>query len=265
MTNQVDELIGISIEGPIAIVTLQNPARRNAFSPAMRDQMIPALRQALEDTAVRSIVLTGAANTFCAGGDISTWGTSGDGTLLEYRGRMARYHELLRLMVAGPKPLVAAVEGHAYGAGMSLALACDYVVAASNAKFCSAFARVALIPDVGLLWTLPQRVGMAKAKELITLAVEFDGVEAGRLGAVNQVVEPGAALTAALAIAHRYAEMAPVAFALAKAAFADGSVNTLEGAMHAELNSQSTLRKTSDHRAAAQAFLEKRKVSFIGD
>jgi enoyl-CoA hydratase/carnithine racemase len=148
---------------------------------------------------------------------------------------------------------------------MSLALACDYVVAASNAKFCSAFAKVALIPDVGLLWTLPQRVGMAKAKELITLAVEFDGDEAGRLGVANRVAEPGAALTAALEVAHRYAEMAPVAFALAKAAFADGSVNSLEGAMRAEIDSQSTLRKTGDHRAAAQAFLEKRKAKFTGD
>ncbi len=263
MTQASTPLVAMQREANIAIVTLDNPKRRNALSPAMRDELLAVLDGALQDRAVRAIVLTGAGNAFCAGGDISTM--SPDSTLLENRHRMARYHELLRMLAAGSKPVVAAVEGVAFGAGMSLALACDHIVAAANSRFCTAFARVGLIPDVGMYWTLPQRVGMAKAKELIALTPEFDGQEAVRLGVANEVVPSGSALVDAMNVARRYAQVAPAAFAFAKAAFADGSVNTLEGAARAETDSQPTLRKSADHLRAVQAFMEKRIVSFEGD
>jgi len=256
-------IVETSRDGTLAIVTMNNPTRRNALSPDMRDQLITAFDEALAEKSVRAIVLCGKGGSFCAGGDISAMST--ESSLLEARARMGRYHTLLRMLTTGPKPVIAAVEGHAFGAGMSLVLACDHVVAASSAKFCTAFARVGLLPDVGMFWTLPQRVGMAKAKELITLADELDGTQAGSLGIANQVVDSGAALEVALQVACRYAKVAPVAFAFSKAAFADGSVDTLEGAIRAEMDNQPMMRQTRDHLNAARAFMEKRPVVFFGE
>ena len=248
--------------GAIALVTLDNVARRNALSPPVRDGLLASLRAAVDDPDVRAIVLTGAGGHFCAGGDISNMGSAPP--FPANRRRFAALHEVVRLMVSGPKPVVAAVEGVAFGAGFSLALAADTIIASSQARFCASFGRINLLADCGMLWTLPQRVGMHQARRLIAQSVELDASEAARLGVVDGVVEAGQALARALQEAARLSELAPGAYAVTKAVFADGSLGSLEGALRAELDHQSTLRTTEDHRNAIQAFLEKRKIVFSG-
>src|SRR5205085_1118669 len=111
-------------------------------------------------------------------------------------------NDVIRDLLGGPKPAVAAVEGVAFGAGLSLAVACDYLVASGSARFCAAFLRVGLVPDTGIFWTLPKKIGMTHARAMLSLANEIDSAEALRIGLANQVVAPGAALTAAIAYAH---------------------------------------------------------------
>ena len=163
-------------------------------------------------------------------------------------------------MIAGAKPIVAAVEGYAFGAGLALTAAADYVVAATNAKFCCAFTRVGFIPDLGLMFSLPNRVGHAKAKQLIALADTFDAQRAEKLGLVDDVVAPGETLAAAIAVAQRFAAGPPLAFEMMKSVFARG----LEAMIQAEIDLQPMLWLSEDHREGKQAFFEKRQPKFKG-
>lgn len=248
-------------EGDIAIITMNNPASRNPFSAEMKEALFRYFTELIADGGCRAIVLTGAGGNFSASGDIKQMKAR---PIMATRGAILRSHEILRLMVGGPKPIVAAVEGYAYGAGLALAAACDYAVAADNAKFCCAFLRLGLVPDVGSRWLLTQRVGPAKAKELMTLAREFDAAEALRIGAVNQLSKPGAALAAAIEVAKEYAAKAPLAFASTKAMFVTGGTS-MEDTFKSELEYQLVLTTTKDHAEAVSAFLSKRKPVFTGE
>lgn len=260
-TSKMDDVITVTREGAVAIITLSNAARRNAMGLKMRQQLVASFEQLMADKSCRAIVLTGAGGHFCAGGDISEMKQR---TLLENRSRWSLPMSLVRLMATGPKPIVAAVEGVAVGAGMSLVALCDYAVAARNAKFAAAFVKVGILPDVGAFWSVPRKVGFSKARELFGLARQFEGEEAARIGLVNQLAEPGAALADALAVAQEYAAMPPVAMALLKSALAEG-VDTLAAAMRSEVDLQTVAMATRDHQEAVSAFLEKRKPEFTGE
>lgn len=244
----------------IAVVTLNNPSRRNAFSPAMKDELIEAFDTLQQDASCRVIVLTGAGDAFCSGADLKQLGPA---TLIGNRRRMDRSSILLRLMVAGPKPIVAAVEGPAIGAGLALAAACDYVVSASNARIACTFVRVGVHPDNGALWSIQRRVGVAKTAELVLLCDEVDGNEALRIGLVNRVCEPGKALEAALDVAGRFAAMPPLAMAMTKATLAKAATD-FETCMQAERDLMPVLMATKDHAEAVAAFIEKRRPVFTG-
>jgi enoyl-CoA hydratase/carnithine racemase len=167
-------------------------------------------------------------------------------------------------MVSGPKAIVAAVEGCAFGAGLSLAAACDMVVSSSAARYASAFVKVGLMPDTGLYWSLAQRIGGGRARELMLSAREFNGTEALQIGFANHVVEPGQALASALDVARQYAALPAVATAHLKAALATG-IRTLDEAIETEVNLQPILRRSREHREAVSAFMEKRKPVFVAD
>ena len=244
----------------IAVVTLNNPSRRNAFSPAMKEELIEAFDTLHKDPACRAIVLTGAGGAFCSGADLKQLGPA---TLIDNRRRMDRSAGLLRLMVAGPKPIVAAVEGPAIGAGLALAAACDYVVSASNARLACTFVRVGVHPDNGALWSIQRRVGLGKAAELVSLCDELDGNEALRIGLANKAVEPGKSLEAALEVADRYAGMPPLAMAMTKATLAKAATD-LEACLQAERDLNPVLMATKDHAEAVAAFIEKRNPVFTG-
>ena len=257
---------GVNLEkhGTTLVMTMSNPGRRNAFYPEMRAQMINAMREAAADNSVRAIILTGADGHFCVGADLSrATANTAPKTVASLRENMKQVHHLLRGIVGGARPVIAAVEGDAFGAGMSMAAACDRVFVAKNARFGSAFTKIGIVPDVGLFYTLPQRVGLSKARDLMYLAEPVSGEEAHRIGLADELVEPGQALTAALAYAQKFANIAPIPISLIKAALATG-IDNIDDAMRIELDYQPICSMSADAQEGIQAFKDKRKPNFTG-
>jgi len=244
-------------DGAVLTLTMDYPARRNALSLPLREQLATILDRVEGDPGVRAIVLTGSEGVFSAGGDISSMNVAG---LAAGRDRLRRVHRVIRMMVAGKTPVVAAVEGWCVGAGLSMACACDTIIAAEDAKFAAGFGRIGLIGDLGLPFTLPGRVGLARAKQILFYGHQLAAVEAERIGLVDQLVPPGEALAAAMVKARFLAEQAPLPIALTKAILAEG----LDEALETERHYQSTLFLTADHAEGREAFLAKRPPQFTG-
>ena len=256
-----DEILQVRYDGSIAIMTMNNPKRLNAFNMKMREAMYERLLEIEHNEECRAIVLTGAGGNLCAGGDISEMKRR---KVIEGRMRFDLPTRIFKLLVTGPKPFIVAVEGNCMGAGVSFVAASDYTVAASDAKFGCAFIKVGLMPDVGGIWSIPRKIGHRKAMELCALGDIFDANEALRLDLVNKLCEPGRALEEAIAVAKRFAKNPAVAMALMKAALNNGN-DTLEQAINTEVNYQSVLMNTDDFDEAAKAFMEKRKPNFTGN
>ena len=245
-------------DGPLAILTLSNPGKLNAFTQAMRDALTDILCKLNADPGCRAIILTGADGNFSAGADMQGWGEK---TVQQCRHRLKKGGAaLMREMIAGSTPIIAAVEGYAFGAGLALACAADHLVASAGSKFCCAFTKVGFIPDLALMYTLPRRVGASKAKQLIALADTMDGLDAQRIGLVDEIVESGQVLARAREIALRYGETPPLAFELMKSAFA----RDLEAMIQAEIDLQPYAWLSQDHVEGKQAFAEKRRPHFTG-
>ena len=260
MSENPQEVLEVRREGGIAVMTMNLPQRRNAFNMAMRTQMYERLLEIAVDESCTALVLTGAGGQFCAGGDISEMKQR---TVLEARMRMDLPTRIFKLLVNGPKPLIAAVEGSAAGCGVSFVAASDFAVAAADARFVCSFVKVGLMPDVGGIWSIPRKVGHRKAYEMCAFAEPIDAAEAQRIGLVNRVCEPGKALEEALGIAERLARNPPLANALLKAALATGN-DSVDMAVNTEITLQSLLMSTADYAEAATAFVEKRKPVFRG-
>lgn len=261
--DELHDIVQVRHAGDVAVVTMNHPQRRNAFSMRMRVALKEAFQRLFhEDAATRAIVLTGAGGHFCAGGDLSEM-QAATPSLLELRERIAVGVRLFRMIYTGTKPVVAAVEGSCFGAGLSLAAACDLAVGSNAAKYCCAFVKMGLLPDSGLLWTLPQKVGGGKARELMLKADVIDAATALRIGLVNQTAEPGGALDAALELAARFAGYPPVTLAMLKANLVNAG-NSIEDAWRLEVDLNPLTRQTSDHAEAVAAFMEKRKAVFTG-
>lgn len=255
------EYVRVEKTDELAVVTLDNAKSRNALARELLLELADKLEALRADESCRALVLTGAHGHFCSGGDVAAM--AAQRTLPMGRERMLIAHRIVRLITTMGKPVVAAVEGYAAGAGFSLALAADAVVAADSAKFVSSFAKVSLLPDLGLMWTLPQRVGLARAKRLLMSARVVAADEALRIGLVDEVVEAGQHVSKAIEVAREMAAHAPIAVALLKAAYARG-INTLDDALAYEMDNQAALYLTQDHREAVAAFLEKRAPVFRG-
>lgn len=252
-----DQLLGIEKRDGITVLTLNAPRRKNALSMTMRAALYQALLDAEDDEAVRCVVLTGADRFFSAGGDLTEMKLTG---LAAARTRMRRNVRLIEQMLTMSTPLVAAVEGAAAGAGFSVAMACDTVVCGRGARFVAGFGRVGLSGDMGLFHTLPQRVGAARAKQILMYSEVVEAERAERLGMVDRVVDDGAALDEALTCAARLCEQAPLSVAITKAVFAGNPAD----AFAREVDLQSQLLLSGDHREGRTAFLEKRRPQFTG-
>ena len=244
-------------DGLTAVLTLNYPERRNALAIPMRRALAEALERMVAEPALRAIVITGACCTFCAGGDISGMDV---GDLASGRERFRLTHHLVRLLIKGSKPIVAAVEGWCVGAGLSLAMCCDTVVAARDARFAAGFGKIGLIADLGLLHTLPARIGQGRARQVFLYGDTMDAGRAERIGLADELVEPGESLTSALAHAQRFAEAAPLPVALTRRWLAAG----LDAALDWEREAQSSLFLTADHAEGRAAFLQKRPPRFSG-
>jgi enoyl-CoA hydratase/carnithine racemase len=245
-------------EGGVLVLTLDQPARRNALAMPLRVQMIEALRAAQGDKATRAIVVTGAGGHFCSGGDISGMDVT---SAMDGRERMRLSHELIRLMVLGSVPVVAAIEGYCVGAGLSLACASDTVIAAEDARLGAGFGKIGLMADLGLPHTLPLRVGQGKARQIFLYHEQMTAAEAERIGLVDHVVPKGQALPVAMEKARFLAEQAPAPMALTKQMLGEG----LDRALEQERHFQSTLFLTKDFAEGRAAFLGKRTPAFKGD
>lgn len=254
------DLVRAAWSGSVAVVTLNDPPVRNALSAALRNRLYEVLKDLQGQNECRAIVLTGAEGTFCSGGDVRVMGKGADPAGL--RDRMKSAHEVVRLLVNGRKPVVAAIEGFAFGAGLSLAAASDVVVADTGARFGSAFGKVGLIPDMGLLWTLPRKVGLNAARQIMLLSKTLRAEEAHAIGLVDELVEPGHVHAAAMAQAEAFARCAPLAVGMARRALAING--TLEELLEYELNGQAELIVSDDHEEGTAAFREKRAPQFSG-
>lgn len=244
--------------GGIRVLTMAEPTRRNALSDDMRGALRDALQSAHDDAAVRALVLTGSGGCFCAGGDIKAMGQPIPIALK----RLDVVHDIVRLIALGPKPVVAAVDGAAYGGGMSLALCCDLVVAAESARFCASFARVGLVPDMGIMWSLPRRVGAARAQQILLDGRDRAGPEAVETG-IADILADGDPVARAIDAAGTLVPAAPLPAAHLRPILARHH-GDLESVLRDERAAQAALFATQDHDEARRAFLEKRPPEFSG-
>ncbi|WP_342642074.1 enoyl-CoA hydratase/isomerase family protein [Rhodoligotrophos ferricapiens] len=243
------------------LIWLNEPKRRNALSQALRDILIPAMSAAMEDPSTRTIILAGSGGCFCAGGDLA--GLRNQTPAGAHR-RMRASHSLIRTIQTGPKPIIAAVEGWAAGAGASLAAACDIVIAAADARFALPFGKVGLAPDLGALHTLPARIGIGRTRLLAITGRSFSAEEALQWGLVEEIAPAGQAVMQAMAMAEEINKTAPIALAATKQLLARYP-SSLDELLAAEENTQAVLFLTEDFEEGAKAFLEKRKPQFRGE
>ena len=252
--------------GQVALLTLNRPRRMNAMGGTMKEDIVLAFAQAQADDAVRAIVLTGAGVAFCAGGDVKEMSESkatGAKRSLKEKTLPARDEALLAIYESS-KPVIAAVNGAAAGAGMNLALAADIRFAASTARFSQAFVKRGLPPDTGATYLLPRIVGLSKACELAFTGDTLDALEALRLGIVSRVVEPDALLQTSMDLAERIAAGPPVAIRLAKQSLYLGQSGSLRDALAREAASLNICLETDDSVEGLAAFFEKRAPVFQG-
>lgn len=252
-----------SLEDGVLTLTLNRPAALNAFDRAMKEALLRALKAAERDRDVRAVIVTGAGRAFCAGQDLKERSGPGrDPLSAELR---LRYNPIILAMRRLEKPIVAAVNGVAAGAGCSLALACDLIVASESASFVQAFGRVGLVPDTGSTWFLPRLVGCARAAEMMLLGEPIDALTAERWGLVNRVARPDALLDETRALAARLAGAAPIAIRLTKRAMGRALESSLEDALEFEAGAQSVAGRSRDHQEGVSAFAEKRAAHFTGE
>jgi enoyl-CoA hydratase/carnithine racemase len=256
----IERQVRVDAEGPVRVLTLDDPARRNALSLQMREELNTALYEAMEDPACRAVVLTGAGGYFCAGGDPSSMPV--DDPAAGYA-RLGVLAEVVTSLVQGPKPVVAAVAGPAFGSGLSLAAACDYVVAEPAARFCASFGRVGLIADGGLMWTLPRRVGPARARALLLRGTVLDSETAYGYGLVDERSAPERQLALAVERATELAAGPPLATAATKALTAGQPVD-LAGLLAAEAGTQVHLFGSADFQEGRDALRDRRPPRFQG-
>lgn len=248
----------------VATITLNRPESMNSLTTALKEDLHAALRRAADDAAVRAVLLTGAGRGFCAGQDLREHADHLDRGLGLADTVRRHYHPITLAITSMGKPVVAAVNGVAAGAGAALAFACDFRVAADNARFVMAFTGIGLVPDSGASWTLQRLVGPARARELLLLDDVVDAARALELGLVTRVVPADEVLSAARELAVRLARGPTVAYGATKRALDFAASHTLAEALELEAVLQDQCAATADHVGAVKAFLNKERPRFKG-
>jgi 2-(1,2-epoxy-1,2-dihydrophenyl)acetyl-CoA isomerase len=250
-------------EAGVATLSLNRPEVLNALNDDLLRGLREGLARAKADASVRAVVLTGNGRGFCAGADLAA-GQMREGPYDVAQGLRERYHPIVLAMRQFPKPIVGAINGVAAGAGMSIALACDIVLAGESASFLQAFTRIGLVPDCGSTWFLPRLVGDVRARALIMLADKISSADALRYGLVWQVIADDKLLPEAMATAQRMAQMPTRAYDLIKQGLAVSSGNGFGEQLEVEALLQAQAMATEDHKEGVTAFLAKRPAKFKG-
>ncbi len=253
------------VKDGIAHITLNRPEALNSINLELSRDLMQAVLDCDEDPRVRAVVLSGKGRLFCAGGDLKTFTTQGE-RLPYYVKEVTTYlHGAISRLTRMNSPVVAAVHGFAVGAGMSLALACDLVIAAETTSLSVAYTRVGLTPDGSLSYFLPRLIGLKRALELTLTNRTLSAQEALDWGLVTRVVPEGRLLPEADALAMQLAAAPAKALGAAKRLIQRGASETLETEMENETQTIADLTRTSDTREAIRAFIEKRAPKFTGE
>jgi 2-(1,2-epoxy-1,2-dihydrophenyl)acetyl-CoA isomerase len=259
MTTTTAHPVLVDDAAAVRTVTLNRPQKRNAIDIELRIALAEAIESADRDPDIRVIVVTGAGPAFSSGGDIATMQRMPAERALD---RIHLAQRVIRAIWNTHKPVLAAVEGSAYGAGTALAAACDRVVAAGDATFATTFTNVGLAGDMGAFVSLPARVGAARARQMLMLPTPISAAQALEIGLVDAVVEPGRALESARRDAQQLAAGPSRAYGVIKALLADpGTVDPFE-LLEREAVCQSELFDTDDFAEGIAAFREKRRPVF---
>ena len=262
-----DELL-CEIDQRVATITLNRPQARNSLS----DHLSPALRRMIkqcgDDPEVGALLITGAGDAFCAGGDIKGMAGNTPKAEMSLDEKIAdlriRQRTLTGALVAVRKPTIAALPGAAAGAGMAIALACDIRIAAESAIMATGYARIGLTGDYGIAWLLTQLVGTSRARELMFTAERISSARCEALGLVNRVVPDAELRATAFAFARSLAEGPALAFAGMKNNLDHATTSDFLSSLDQEADSMVRAARTNDHKEAVRAFIEKRKPSFSG-
>jgi 2-(1,2-epoxy-1,2-dihydrophenyl)acetyl-CoA isomerase len=254
------ETIRYEVRDRIAWLTLNRPDKLNSFTEQMNKEITKALKQTANDANIRCLVITGAGRAFCSGEDLGgVTEEMNHGEVLR-----TRYEPMMKALYYLEKPVVAAVNGVAAGAGMSLALACDFRLVSEKASFVEAFIHVGLIPDAGNLYYLPRLIGHAKALELAVLGEKISAQKAAELGLATAVISEAAWEEEVRRFAERLAAMPTKAIGLIKRLLRESWHCTFEDYLEKEAYGQRIAGLTKDHREGIRAFFEKRKAVFQG-
>jgi 2-(1,2-epoxy-1,2-dihydrophenyl)acetyl-CoA isomerase len=257
--------IRYEVQEGVATVTFNRPEVFNAFNDTMSGEVLAALKQAAKDQAVRCVVITGSGKAFCAGQDLGSRNVADfDAELHLGDSVRERYNPIIRLIRALDKPVVAALNGVAAGAGCSMALACDLRLASTKASLIQAFVKIGAAPDSGASFFLPRLVGLGRASELLFLGDKLDAAEAERWGLVNRVAEPEAFPELVKTYTQRLAAAPTRAIALAKRALNKAMDSDLVSTLDHEAWMQELAGRSSDYREGVRAFTEKRAPVYTG-
>ncbi len=256
------EFIAVSLDNGIATIALNRPDVRNAINDQMRAELIAAFEWADSAPDVRAVVLTGTGKGFCAGGDISGMRERLDAPVgdVAFNGwkRQKRTHRGIAVIHTMSKPVIAAMNGAAFGLGLDMALACDFIIAAEGAKMSMSFIKRGLVSDGGGMYFLPRRVGLVKAKELILTARVLEADEALAIGLVDRVCAGDALLAQAQTWADELSQGSPAAIALTKAILDQSLECSADEIFALGREAQAICYTTSQHRQSVEAFLSRK-------
>lgn len=258
------ETLTYDIIDQVGVVTFTSPETRNALSLEMRDEIAALVPMVRENRDLRALVVTGSGGAFCAGGDLKGLKEAPQ-PIDRNRERVMRLHKWFIEFCNLELPVIAAVDGPAYGAGFNLTLGCDFVLASPRARFCAVFGRIGLVPDLGGLYLLPRAVGLPRAKELIMTARSFGAAEAQQMGLVLEIVPEDLLLDQAMEFAGRFRKASRLAAGQAKLLLNQAFHHDQKAMADMESWAQAVCMESDYHRDAIERFINKQPLQFDWD